>query len=206
MTFSSPTLYKHYFSYIPLSKAFFHPPLAGIISISEAKTVCAGSEKFYKMCESNEVRFKLYQVSNNWCDTKMILIANCLKQNKSCTDESFRYMSKCILQISGCSPQTTAMNTDSALTYTPLNYCLTLCLQALLCLWRIFLFECKLCQILNRPYCNVKQRGVTLALICFSATARHDFSPVHLRPCWSRSCCYCNGETMKEKKTTTTHL
>lgn len=29
--------------------------LAGIVAISEAKTVCAGSEKFYKMCESNEV-------------------------------------------------------------------------------------------------------------------------------------------------------
>ena len=28
---------------------------SGIVPIAEAKTVCAGSEKFYKMCESNEV-------------------------------------------------------------------------------------------------------------------------------------------------------
>lgn len=29
--------------------------ISGIVPISEAKTVCAGSEKFYKMCDSNEV-------------------------------------------------------------------------------------------------------------------------------------------------------
>lgn len=28
---------------------------SGIMPISEAKTVCTGSEKFYKMCESTEV-------------------------------------------------------------------------------------------------------------------------------------------------------
>lgn len=39
--------------------------ISGIVPISEAKTICAGSEKFYKMCESNEVRSKEYQISNN---------------------------------------------------------------------------------------------------------------------------------------------
>lgn len=81
MTFSLPTLCKHYFTDILMNKAFSFFPLAGIIPISEAKTVCAGSEKFYKMCESNEVSSKLYQVSNNGSNAKMILIASCLKQN-----------------------------------------------------------------------------------------------------------------------------
>ncbi len=34
------------------SKTFF---FLGVVPIGEEKTVCAGSEKFYKMCESNEV-------------------------------------------------------------------------------------------------------------------------------------------------------
>lgn len=32
--------------------------ISGIVPIAEAKTVCAGTEKFVKMCESNEVRQK----------------------------------------------------------------------------------------------------------------------------------------------------
>lgn len=48
-------------------------PSAGIVPIAEAKTVCAGSEKFYKMCESNEVNlmfislfiFSRFQRSNS---------------------------------------------------------------------------------------------------------------------------------------------
>ena len=32
--------------------------LSGVIPLSEVKTVCAGTEKFYKMCESNEVKTK----------------------------------------------------------------------------------------------------------------------------------------------------
>lgn len=32
--------------------------ISGIVPIAEAKTVCAGSEKFYKMCDSNEVKQK----------------------------------------------------------------------------------------------------------------------------------------------------
>lgn len=106
-----------------------------------------------------------------------------------------------IQQDSGCSPQTqhTATNIDSALTCTSLNYRLTLCSQASVCLWRIFLFECKLYQIWNRRYSNMNAARTNACYdLFFSTTARHDFSPVHLRPCWSGSCCYCNGETMKE--------
>lgn len=40
--------------------------IAGIVAISEAKTVCAGSEKFYKMCESTEV-------SSNDCQMERLL-------------------------------------------------------------------------------------------------------------------------------------
>lgn len=36
------------------------PLISGIVPIGEGKTVCAGSEKFYKMCESNEV----YQIKH----------------------------------------------------------------------------------------------------------------------------------------------
>uniref|UniRef100_A0A3P9JJS2 Proteolipid protein DM beta n=1 Tax=Oryzias latipes TaxID=8090 RepID=A0A3P9JJS2_ORYLA len=52
------------------------PRQYGIVPIAETKTVCAGSEKFYKMCESNEVnlvlRFIHYLMvlSANWAYVK----------------------------------------------------------------------------------------------------------------------------------------
>uniref|UniRef100_A0A3Q3W9B7 Uncharacterized protein n=1 Tax=Mola mola TaxID=94237 RepID=A0A3Q3W9B7_MOLML len=36
------------------------PRQYGIVPISEAKTICAGSEKFYKMCESNELNMTFH--------------------------------------------------------------------------------------------------------------------------------------------------
>jgi len=36
--------------------------ILGVVPIGEEKTVCAGSEKFYKMCESNEVRKPCYVI------------------------------------------------------------------------------------------------------------------------------------------------
>ncbi|TNN70816.1 Neuronal membrane glycoprotein M6-a [Liparis tanakae] len=45
------------------------PRQYGIVPIAEAKTVCAGSEKFYKMCESNEIHY-LMVLSANWAYVK----------------------------------------------------------------------------------------------------------------------------------------
>ncbi|TNM98898.1 hypothetical protein fugu_013462 [Takifugu bimaculatus] len=36
------------------------PRQYGIIPLSDAKTVCAGTEKFYKMCESNELNMTFH--------------------------------------------------------------------------------------------------------------------------------------------------
>lgn len=52
------------------------PLFSGIVPIGEGKTVCAGSEKFYKMCESNEVADTNNITSNTLNVNNICLINN----------------------------------------------------------------------------------------------------------------------------------
>ncbi|KAF6725513.1 Proteolipid protein DM beta [Oryzias melastigma] len=106
------------------------PRQYGIVPIAEAKTVCAGSEKFYKMCESNELDMTFHLFICALAGAGAAVIAMVSLQTHSADAPALQFADRWITQescVGACSLRGSAAAASSASADADRGFCSRSC-------------------------------------------------------------------------------